>query len=132
MGRIAGAIIANENTHQVSTTCMRVLNIAGDRMTGPQIARAFGKAQEASCSHVNNRELAKMAKEKFPELHEQIYFLQTSREKTNIASLKKEFPGLITPFLEFLYETEWGDRERTFEDFSRPETLYFQDAADSQ
>mmetsp|Transcript_1078 Transcript_1078/g.1962 ORF Transcript_1078/g.1962 Transcript_1078/m.1962 type:complete len:101 (+) Transcript_1078:3-305(+) len=99
-------------------------------MTGPQIARAFGKAQESRCRHVNNRELTKMAKESFPDLYEQIHFIQTSCEKTNIVSLKKEFPGLITPFIEFLQETQWGDHERTFEDLSNPGTLDFQDVAD--
>ena len=106
-----------------TTTSTRILNVAGDHMTGPQIARCFGKAQRTKCRHYNNRELTKMAKESFPDLYEQIHFLQNSKERTNIASLKKEFPGLITPFSEFLRETRWGDVDRTFDDLSKPETL---------
>ena len=83
-------------------------------MTGPQRHKEF----------YNNRELTKMAKENFPDLYEQIHFLQNSKERMNIASLKKEFPGLITPFFsEFLRETRWGDVERTFDDLSKSETL---------
>jgi uncharacterized protein YbjT (DUF2867 family) len=135
MGRLAGAIIAkekNENTHSsvdgsdsTMTTSIRILNVAGDRMTGPQIAKSFGKAQGSKVRHYNNHELTKMAKESFPDLYEQIYFLQTNREKTNIQSLKKEFPGLITSFPEFVEETKWGNPERKFEDLSNPQELEF-------
>lgn len=127
MGRLAGTIIARRNYDTTqenkfqSTT--RILNVAGDHLTAPQIARIFGKAQGMKCRHYNNRELT--AKESFPDLYEQIHFLQHSREKTNIRALKKEFPGLITSFAEFVDETQWADSEKTFEDLSRPETLEF-------
>jgi len=133
MGRLAGSIIARQSEDDMneqpdddlSCTSIRVLNVAGDRLTGPQIAKSFRLAQGSKCRHYNNRELTKMAKESFPELYEQIHFLQNSREKTNIASLKREFPGLITPFAEFLEETKWGEQERKFEDLSNPATLEF-------
>lgn len=123
MSCIGGTIIARYSTKDHGSKSVRTLNVAGDRMTGPQIARAFGHAQGTSCRHVNNKELTKMAKESFPDLYEQIHFIQTSPEKTNIASLKKEFPGLITPFKDFLEETHWGNRELSFDDLSKPETL---------
>ncbi|KAL7502138.1 hypothetical protein ACHAWX_000470 [Stephanocyclus meneghinianus] len=123
MGRLAGTIIARESNDEVDTKRIRILNVASDRMSGPQIARAFGKAQGSRCRHVNNRELTKMAKESFPDLYEQIRFLRNSREITGIAAVKKEFPGLMTPFADFLRETRWGDFERTFSDLSKPETL---------
>lgn len=124
MGRLAGTIInRDDNTKEKSDTTIRVLNVAGDHMTAPQIAAAFGKAQGMICRHYNNHELTKMAKEGFPDLYEQISFLQKSREKTDIRSLQKEFPGLITPFTKFLEETKWADRRLTFENLSRPETL---------
>ena len=123
MGRLAGTIIARESKDEVNMQKIRILNVASDRMSGPQIARTFGKAQGCRCRHINNRELTEMAKESFPDLYEQIRFLQTSRETTDIAAVKKEFPGLITPFVDFLRETQWGDFERTFSDFSTLETL---------
>lgn len=128
MGRLAGTIIArnHDNTqekfHQSTT---RILNVAGDHLTAPQIARIFGTAQGMKCRHYNNRQLTKVAKESFPELYEQIHFLQHSREKTNIKRLKKEFSGLITSFAEFVDETQWAVSEKAFEDLSRPETLEF-------
>lgn len=125
IGRLATTIIAREGKDQVYTKRIRILNVASDLMSGPQIATSFGKAQGSRCRHVNNRELTKMAKESFPDLYEQIRFLQTSRETTDIAAVKKEFPGMTTPFVQFLRETQWGDCERTFDDLSKPETLKF-------
>ncbi|KAL9187848.1 hypothetical protein ACHAXT_006226 [Thalassiosira profunda] len=129
LGRLAGTIIARNAQSDESGTSMRITNVAGDRLTGPQLARAFGKAQKSKCKHVNNREMTKMARENFPDLYEQIIFLQTSKEKTNIGSLRQEFPGLVTDFSTFLEETRWGDRERVFEDLSDPESLVFGDGA---
>eukprot|EP00804_Cyclotella_cryptica_P024194 CCRYP_020859-RA/>CCRYP_020859-RA protein AED:0.24 eAED:0.24 QI:94/1/1/1/0/0/2/365/429 len=123
MGRLAGTIIARDSQDKVNTQRIRILNVASEHMSGPQIASAFSKAQGSRCQHVNNRELTKLAKEGFPELYEQIRFLQTSREKTDISAVKKEFPGMLTPFVEFLRETQWNDCERTFGDFSKPEKL---------
>ena len=128
MGRLAGTIIAKDtgdggDSGTTATTTLRVINVAGGHMSGPRIARAFGRAQGSECRHVNNRELTKMAKESFPDLYEQIHFLQTSKERTNIRALKRQFPGLISSFDEFLEESQWGDPERTFEDLSNPESL---------
>ena len=66
-----------------------------------------------------------MAKKSFPDLYEQIKFLQTNTEKTNIRALKREFPGLITSFEEFLEETKWNDCDRKFDDLSNPQELEF-------
>lgn len=125
MGRLAGTIIARKsaNKQDDGSTSSRIVNVAGDLLSGPQIATAFGKAQGSSCRHVNNREFAKSAKMNFPELYEQIHFIQTSPEKTNIKALKKEFPGLITSFKEFLDDTEWGNVDLKFDDLSKPESL---------
>ncbi|KAL7506457.1 hypothetical protein ACHAXN_003737 [Cyclotella atomus] len=125
MGRLAGTVVARESAFKqdARSKSTRIVNVAGDLLSGPQIARAFGKAQGFPCRHVNNRELTKFAKENFPELYEQIHFIQTSPEKTNIRTLKKEFPGLITSFKEFLDETKWGNVDLEFDDLSKPESL---------
>ena len=115
MGRLAGIIIARDNDAQqqssndanTTTSTLRILNVAGDRLSGPQIAKVFGNAQKETVKYYNNRELTKMAKESIPDLYEQIHFLQTNKEKTNIRSLKEEFPGLITSFPEFVDETKY-------------------------
>ena len=120
-----GTVGDNPTTKEEEATSsgVRIVNVAGDHLTGPQIAKAFGRAQKSPCKHVNNRELTNMARESFPDLYEQIRYLQTSKERTNIGKLRREFPGLITSFGEFLEETHWGERERVFEDLSDPESL---------
>ena len=128
MGRLAGTIIARDESAidtSMESTSIRILNVAGDYLTGPQIAKCFGKAQGSKVRYYNNHELTKMAKKSFPELYQQIKFLQTNKEKTNIRMLKREFPGLITSFSEFLEETKWSDRERKFDDLSNPQELKF-------
>jgi len=132
MGRLAGTIIAREevedmNNKQISSsTSIRIINVAGDRLSGPQIAQCFTKAQGSKVRYYNNHKLTKMAKKSFPDLYEQIKFLQTNQEKTNIRNLKREFPGInITSFEEFLEETKWSDCDRKFDDLSNPQELQF-------
>ena len=132
MGRLAGTIIARQeaeeemNNKQISSsTSIRIINVAGDHLTGPQIAKCFSKAQGSKVQYYNNHELTKMAKKSFPELYQQIKFLQTNKETTNIRRLKREFPGLISSFQEFLEETKWSKRDRMFDDLSNPQELQF-------
>jgi hypothetical protein len=132
MGRIAGTIIARQeaeedmkNKHTSSSTEIRIINVAGDHLTGPQIAKCFSKAQGSKVRYYNNHQLTKMAKKSFPELYQQIKFLQTNKETTNIRKLKREFPGLISSFEDFLEETKWNYRDRKFDDLSNPQELQF-------
>eukprot|EP00594_Rhizosolenia_setigera_P007322 CAMPEP_0178943572 /NCGR_PEP_ID=MMETSP0789-20121207/2661_1 /TAXON_ID=3005 /ORGANISM="Rhizosolenia setigera, Strain CCMP 1694" /LENGTH=280 /DNA_ID=CAMNT_0020623181 /DNA_START=11 /DNA_END=853 /DNA_ORIENTATION=- len=125
MGRLAGTIVRAQSQEDgpISSTSIDIINVAGDHMSGPQIAKAFGRAQGSKCKYVHNKELIKYAKKSFPDLYEIIRFLQRSKEKTNIKALKKRFPGLITSFSDFLEETHWGDKQRTYADFSDPKLL---------
>jgi len=81
--------------------------------------------QGTKVRYYNNHQLTKMAKKSFPELYQQIKFLQTNKETTNIRKLKREFPGLITSFEEFLEETKWSNCDRMFDDLSNPQELQF-------
>ena len=38
-------------------------------------------------------------------------------EPTDIEALKREFPGDIQSFPEFLSDTRWGDASRKYDDF---------------
>ena len=133
MGRIAGTIIARQESEEEtnnkqkisSSTNIRIINVPGDHLTGPQIAKCFSKAQGSKVRYYNNYKLTKMAKKSFPELYQQIKFLQTNKETTNIEKLKREFPGLISSFEEFLEETKWSDLDRMFDDLSNPQMLQF-------
>ena len=133
MGRLAGTVIARQEAEEEmnnkqeisSSTSIRIINVAGDHLTGPQIAKCFSKAQGTNVQYYNNHELTNMAKKSFPDLYEQIKFLQTNKEMTNIRKLKREFPGLISSFEEFLEETKWSDCDRKFDDLSNPQELQF-------
>jgi hypothetical protein len=90
---------------------------------GPEIAKAFEHAQNSRCRYFQNRKLTRMARRNFWELYEEIRFLQTSKEQTDIEGLREHFqPGLVS-FREFLEESQRGDRNRTFHDFSNPDSL---------
>ena len=129
MGRLAGRTILldqqQDATNNSKDSSIRIINVAGDCLTGPQIAKAYAKAQGSKCRHYNNSKEMRKTRETFPDLYEQIQFLQTSQEKTDIKSLKKEYPGLLDTFEEFLEDTRWGDRHRTFDNFSDPSSLKF-------
>ena len=127
MGRLAGTIIAREEVEEdMTSTSIRMINVAGDHLTGPQIAKCFSKAQGSKVRYYNNHQLTKLAKKSLPELYQQIKFLQTNKETTNIRKLKREWiPGLITSFEEFLDETKWSERDRMFDNLSNPQMLQF-------
>jgi NmrA-like family len=114
-------------------TCL-IQNVAGDCLRGPQIAKAFAQAQESPCRYIHNREFTQQAKASFPELYEQIVYVRNNhKEKTDIRALRRQIPSStryattttwsMTSFAEFLKETEWGNRDLTFEDLSRVELL---------
>jgi len=133
MSRLAGTIINRDkeaeedmNNKQISSsTSIRIINVAGDHLTGPQIAKCFSKVQGTKVRYYNNHQLTKTAKKSFPDLYEQIKFLQTNKETTNTRKLKREFPGSISSFQEFLEETKWSDCDRMFDDLSNPQELQF-------
>ena len=124
LGRMAGSLIdESTKTRKDETKCIQKINVAGDCLDPVEIARAFAKAQSSPCYHQYTKDFALLAWCTFPELYEQIQFLQTSYEVVDIAHLKERFPGLITSFSEFLEETKWGDRNRVFDDFSKISNL---------
>jgi hypothetical protein len=95
-------------------------NVAGDCLRPPQIARTYGRAQSSKVRFKNtHRTITKWAKEHNPELFEQIHLLRTNKERTDIDALQNLFGSqYITTFADFLEETNWEDRQRTFEDLS--------------
>jgi hypothetical protein len=141
MGRLAGlwirhygVMIGNANPRTTPTRispqgCVVIQNVAGDLLRGPQIAKAFGQAQGNPCRHLNNsRALTKQAKTAFPELYQQIVYIQRNhKEVTSIDALQEQIPSdynfAMTKFAQFLHETEWGNPELTFEDLSRVDIL---------
>lgn len=119
-GRLAGTILESP-TNDLSFSM--IINVAGDVLTGPELAAAFAKAQQSQCRYVNPRWFSFKARLTRPELYQQIKFLQNSKETTNILALREQFPTLLTRFDDFLRETDWGNRTKAFEDFANPSSL---------
>ena len=120
LGRVAGTLLKCDDAaaESIAESHFNTINLAGDYVSANDIAKAFGVAQGSPCKHYNNRWLTWKARLYFPELWEQIRFLQTFTEKTDVDALRHSFPGLISSFTDFLDETKWGDRSLSFEDFA--------------
>eukprot|EP00568_Trieres_chinensis_P010305 CAMPEP_0183296224 /NCGR_PEP_ID=MMETSP0160_2-20130417/3876_1 /TAXON_ID=2839 ORGANISM="Odontella Sinensis, Strain Grunow 1884" /NCGR_SAMPLE_ID=MMETSP0160_2 /ASSEMBLY_ACC=CAM_ASM_000250 /LENGTH=304 /DNA_ID=CAMNT_0025457817 /DNA_START=155 /DNA_END=1066 /DNA_ORIENTATION=+ len=103
MGRLAGTLLAEESPD----TTNKVINVASDCLTGPEIAKAFADAQQKPCHYARPWRMEWKARWKFPELHEQIQFIKKNKEVTDIQELQSHFTGLLTPFNKFLEETKW-------------------------
>ena len=89
-------------------------------LTAQQVAATFAQAQGSSCVHKQNRLLVWMSRLFFRDLYEVIRFYRRSTETTDIHALRAAFPGVtLTTLAAFLEETDWADRDRTFEDLSR-------------
>jgi uncharacterized protein YbjT (DUF2867 family) len=117
MGRIAGKILLNQQPMQMASTKFhhRIMNVAGDVLTPNQMAEAFAKEQKSPCKHKQRRIFALIVGLFFRDLNEIIQFYRCSREKTDINMLNVEFPSLLTTFPSFLSETNWSDRNLSFE-----------------
>ena len=113
MGRLAGTLLAMEKPVGAST-----LNVASDVLTPEGIAAAFAAAQGTPCVHKRARALRLLARFFLPDLFEVIEFYRTSTETTDIEELAQRFPDLLTTFADFLEETEWSNKERTYDDLA--------------
>lgn len=116
MGELAGRYLQSKPA--AGTVTFR--NVAGDYLTGPEMADAFAAAQGRPCDYSRARVFEFLVRIFFRDLYSIIRYLRTMQEETNIA----EFKGLVTSFAKFLEETSWGDAEKEYEQFaSVQETL---------
>mmetsp|Transcript_21820 Transcript_21820/g.47503 ORF Transcript_21820/g.47503 Transcript_21820/m.47503 type:complete len:330 (-) Transcript_21820:358-1347(-) len=120
MGQLAGRLLKEPDAREHKKL---VINVASDCLTGPQIADAFAEAQGSTCLYFRPWRMEVKAWLKYPELHEQIQFIKKNAEVTDVKLLKERYPDLLTSFSEFLTETKWGDRDRTFSSFSEVSNL---------
>jgi hypothetical protein len=114
MGRLAGTVLAAAPPSAAG----RTLNVASDVLNPELMAQAFAVAQGTPCVHKQARLLRWIARLFLPDLYEVIQFYRTSTETTDVAALRDEFPGLLTPFAGFLEETRWGDPSAVYEDLA--------------
>ena len=115
MGRLAGTVLAGAPPPPGGGG---TVNVASDVLTPVELAAAFAAAQGTPCVHKRARLLRLIARLLLPDLFEVIQFYRTSTETTDIEALERRFPGLLTPFSQFLAETNWKDAEATYEDLA--------------
>lgn len=120
MGRLAGTILkSNSPSDDYNNKYKnRIINVASDHLTPSEMAGAFAKAQKSPCVHDESKLFALLARLFLKDLHQVIQFYRTSTETTDIQSLQKEFPGLLTSFATFLDEAHWSNAELTYDDLN--------------
>ena len=141
LGRLAGLAIETNGEfllnnqlqlHESSVTpSYIVVNVAGDYLRGPSIAKAFGNVQGTECVHVNTYSMLmkQNIQETFPDLYEQILYIRNNHnEYTDIKGLRDSIIPLnqdwtMTNFEDFLKETDWSNPSLKFEDLSNVNTL---------
>lgn len=115
MGRLAGTVFKEKSVFDP----IRIINVAGDYLSANEIAEAFARVQGSPCHHHNPRLMTLKSYFYFPELYEQIMFLQTFSVVTDVNDLHERFPDTMTSFEQFLRETHWEDADRTFAEIGR-------------
>lgn len=111
MGRVAAYVIKHRSSY-----VGREIELAGDRLTPQQMAEAFAQAQGKPVAY----------KEIPPwiflllfrkSLFDLIQWYRQAGYQADVEYLREqEFPGLLTPFQEFLAETHWANATLTYED----------------
>jgi hypothetical protein len=141
MGRLAGLWIQRHGhldvrhgklvSSQVQDS-FQIQNVASEKLRAPQIARLFGDAQGTPCRHVNTYRRLKPMKAQFPELWEQIQYVRSNhKERTDMNGLKRQVKAVaghvweLSSFAQFLNETDWANRDLTFADLRRPDSLHY-------
>lgn len=95
-----------------------IINVASDILTPREMAQTYAKVQGSKCIHTRNHFFALLARLFFKDLHELMRFYSTSTEETDVEALKHRFPEVrLTSFEDFLVETNWKNRELTYEDY---------------
>jgi uncharacterized protein YbjT (DUF2867 family) len=110
MGRIAAYVIKHPSKY-----IDREIELAGDVLTPKQMAEEFSKAQGIPVVH---KEIPAWIFLLFlrKELFDLIQWYRTKGYQADVKRLREqEFPGLLTTFSEFLEQTNWANRELTYE-----------------
>ena len=130
MGKLAGTVLLrdiilknNDKDDSSSSSSSRVMNVAGDVLTAEEIAAVFAKAQDSPCRHSSGRASAWFCRLFFRDLYQIIRFYRRTTETTDIPKLQQEFPGLLTDFKSFLDETDWGNPDLSYANFTDVDRL---------
>ncbi|BAY29571.1 NmrA family protein [Nostoc carneum NIES-2107] len=109
MGRVAAYVIKHPSQY-----IGREFELAGDVLTPKQMAEAFSQAQGIKVIHKETPALIFLLLWQ-KELFNLIQWYRHKGYQADVQQLRKEFPGLLTTFSEFLAETHWQNLELTYE-----------------
>lgn len=109
MGRVAAWAIANPSKY-----IGQDIELAGDVLTPKQMAEAFSKAQGIPVVYRETPAWIFLLLFR-KELFDLIQWYRNKGYQANVQRLREEFPGLLTTFSEFLEETNWANKELTYE-----------------
>ncbi|MFB2979403.1 NmrA/HSCARG family protein [Microseira sp. BLCC-F43] len=110
MGRVAAYVMKNPDKY-----IGKEIEIAGDVLTPKQMAEVFSQVQGIPVMH---KEVPAWIFLLFfrKSLFDLIMWYRNKGYQADVKQLREEeFPGLLTTFPEFLEETDWANRELTYE-----------------
>lgn len=110
LGRVAAYVMKHPDKY-----IGKEIELAGDMLTPKQMAAEFSQVQGMSVVH---KEIPPWIFLLFlkKDLFDLIQWYRNQGYQADVKYLREEeFPGLLTTFKEFLQETNWADRELTYE-----------------
>jgi uncharacterized protein YbjT (DUF2867 family) len=109
MGRVAAYVMKNPAQY-----LGKDIELAGDVLTPKQMTEAFSQAQGIPVSYRETPAWIFLLLWR-KELFNLIQWYRTQGYQADVRQLREEFPGLLTTFSEFLAETNWANKELTYE-----------------
>lgn len=110
MGRVAAYVIKHPAQY-----IGKEIELAGDVLTPKQMAEVFSQVQEIPVKHKEVPAWIFLLLFR-KELFDLIMWYRNQGYQADVKQLReKEFPGLLTTFREFLEQTNWANRELTYE-----------------
>jgi uncharacterized protein YbjT (DUF2867 family) len=112
MGRVAAYVMKNPDRY-----IGQEIELAGDVLTPKQLAEAFSQAQGTSVVYKETPAWIFLLLFQI-ELYTLIQWYRHKGYQADVQRLRQEFSGLLTTFDQFLQETNWGNKELTYESLS--------------
>lgn len=110
MGRVAAYVMKHRSQY-----VGQEIELAGDVLTPKQMAEAFSRVQGRSVVYKEIPSWIFLLLFR-KSLFDLIQWYRKHGYQANVSSLRESFPGLLTPFTQFLEETDWANAELTYQD----------------
>jgi uncharacterized protein YbjT (DUF2867 family) len=110
MGRVAAYVMKHRSQY-----VGQEIELAGDVLTPKQMAEAFSRVQGRSVVYKEIPPWVFLLLFR-KSLFDLIQWYRKQGYQADVPSLRESFPGLLTPFAQFLEETDWANAELTYQD----------------